>query len=137
VELLEMGSEERVQGKSRKESREVKGHARRRRTEMREAEDVDEGGVKGTGRSGEDNGGMGGRREKKEDEKERNSLKAEELTLHAAARRTAHREADKRTNFLLRASLSDLTETMWRQVLVEPPAHRVGVIMQTFANQNT
>jgi len=109
VELLEMGSEERVQGKSRKESREVKGHARRRRrTEMREAEDVDEGAVKGTGRSGEDNGGMGGRREKKEDEKEINSLKAEELTLHAAARRTAHREADKRTNFLLRASLSVL-----------------------------
>jgi len=54
VGLLEMGSEEKVLGKSRKKSRDVKGHARRRRrTEMREAEDVGEGGVKGTGRSPE------------------------------------------------------------------------------------
>ena len=54
VGLLEMGSEEKVLGKSRKKSRDVKGHARRRRrTEMMEAEDVGEGKVKGTGRSAE------------------------------------------------------------------------------------
>ena len=101
---------------------------------MREAEDVDEGEVKGTGRSGEDNGGMGGRREKKDDEKERNSLKAEELTLLVVL----HTVRQTREQIFFYVHLFQyLTETMWRQVLVEPPAHRVGVIMQTFANQNT